>query len=739
ILHFEYLLPYLRHMLMNSREARISFFGHDEFSPELIRRFNMNRAFGSMLFPNSLAGFLILSIPLAAALAIQAVLEFRRFCSIDTARPAAPKAPPYPALAWTACCWFVSALTLFGMAQFRVAYALEPLRWFEHDLALSLASCALAVAPAAFVFVVITRWGAGYAWRFFAALGLPLITVIELWTLWITYSRGAMLALLAAAMFAAVLAGLRLTRWGGGSLARAGTAFFLLGCGAHMLLQGGQYARAQEPAPAVPDGAPAAETSPDAPAEAPAPPPVANQRLREEGVDISAAELMNPESFRLRLSYWNVGLKMFLNHLWTGVGLGNFGIAYPIYQYVGAGDTKEAHSGFLQFFCETGIAGGLMFCVFWAIFLLAGALDLLRTPAGGGLLLKLGLYTGLLAFLLHAGIDIHFSHPSLVMFAVTFAALFMAGSGSTLFVLGPGKTKSLAVAVLMLMLVFNLVIAVFTLRPYLQDLGMSRTNLINVAGNQNQTKRLAAAELFLVQTPDYARSPEGKNAPQIAFQAAHTLIPDAEALAALGTLYTPLETGQGYRPLNPGEDPVNSVLMIQRPRDAYAKALESTQKRVAELEAVDACYGRSPELALHIAQWCKLITDRTNNAKYERIRKKYLDRMVEWGQQAVERNPMSAETHSFLGHLLWHHVNLDLGPGRMDKVRAAVTHFRRATELNPSVPDLKDQYARVLRELANTPSRELSDPAKAEYRRQADAVQLEADALRKQRAELGLP
>ena len=64
--------------------------------------------------------------------------------------------------------------------------------------------------------------------------------------------------------------------------------------------------------------------------------------ITREGEFLTAQDLMNPASFRLRLTYWQTGLRIALDNFLLGVGLGNFGTVYPKYQFPGAGD----HAGF---------------------------------------------------------------------------------------------------------------------------------------------------------------------------------------------------------------------------------------------------------------------------------------------------------------------------------------------------------------------------------------------------------
>jgi putative inorganic carbon (HCO3(-)) transporter len=67
-----------------------------------------------------------------------------------------------------------------------------------------------------------------------------------------------------------------------------------------------------------------------------------------------------------RLAHWQTGWRMFEDHPWTGVGIGNYGTEYehyaPPYWYEPLG---HAHNIFINFMAETGILGLAAFLLFW--------------------------------------------------------------------------------------------------------------------------------------------------------------------------------------------------------------------------------------------------------------------------------------------------------------------------------------------------------------------------------------
>jgi O-antigen ligase len=67
-----------------------------------------------------------------------------------------------------------------------------------------------------------------------------------------------------------------------------------------------------------------------------------------------------------RLAHWRVGQRMFADHPWLGVGIGNFATVYEKYAlphwYIPLG---HAHNVFINFLAETGAVGFLTFMIFW--------------------------------------------------------------------------------------------------------------------------------------------------------------------------------------------------------------------------------------------------------------------------------------------------------------------------------------------------------------------------------------
>jgi O-antigen ligase len=83
--------------------------------------------------------------------------------------------------------------------------------------------------------------------------------------------------------------------------------------------------------------------------------------------DIATAEVTDANFAAIeRLAHWEAALTMWRDHLWLGVGFGNYAAIYPAYA-VGRwlDPLGHAHNFYLNVAAETGLFGLLTFGLFW--------------------------------------------------------------------------------------------------------------------------------------------------------------------------------------------------------------------------------------------------------------------------------------------------------------------------------------------------------------------------------------
>src|SRR5690606_23666304 len=76
---------------------------------------------------------------------------------------------------------------------------------------------------------------------------------------------------------------------------------------------------------------------------------------------LSIANLVDYTSNIARLHIWEAALKIVHDHLWFGVGPGNFYFAYPSYATPGYENFLTPHSVYLNFITGWGLVGGALF------------------------------------------------------------------------------------------------------------------------------------------------------------------------------------------------------------------------------------------------------------------------------------------------------------------------------------------------------------------------------------------
>lgn len=715
-----YLLPWMRQeMGRDPRQLAAFFDGITEFTPEIARRFNMNRASASMVYPNALAALLVLGLPACLTLALAGWRDLR------SAPPEAPA--PVTEFRYILPAGLVLfsgiALTIFLIGQLALTYALAGTSpWFGGPGGLALLSVAgAAAASIAFLFSA-RSLGLIRAGQWLGTIALSLLFPTMLGALWITYSRGALLALAAA-----TVATLLLLRWRNGgnplrkllSRSRHGVAAFLLPC----LVVLAVLVTLAGPFGMVPPAA-AQDAAVDA------------QAVTGAGIDVTLSDLANPASFRLRLSYWRVALSMAADNWLTGVGMGNFKYAYPAYQYLGAGDVQNAHNGLLQAWCETGVFGLAALVAFWLSVLWAGMRAVIVPEPRFALPLALGLLAGLMAFLLHALLDMNLTHPTLVTFAMTAAGLLLRTASTDVL---PGHAVKNTRLLTVLLLALSVVASGLAMRPWLLHIGMNGGKFLGVGSRDMLDRRFHAASFLLADSAGWARHGREEPAPAIAVTDLVSLIADREQLFTLGRLVIQDPVSGSYmRVRQDGAIPPGAVFQVVRPWDAHAIGFERVEAWLAELERLDAHAPYNPELALLISRGYKLLAEQAGihqEARRDAVR----TQMQHWGEEAVRRSPLRADLLQYLGWVYWTSGVLTTGHASLERFESALLAFERATQRAPNEPNYHFARAQALAALGRSYQNAGQAEQAARYSAQAAAAQAAGETIQQRRWQLGLP
>lgn len=704
--HLCYILPWLRDYLQEDPRRLAQWFqGTTEFTPELARRFNLNRAFASMVFPNALAALLILGIPASLACAWNGLVALRN--------PEPESAEPITRWRWLApwaiCLFCVVCMPLYLLGQLPLAYQLEGPPWFGSPQNLIYLSVGAGGLSATFFLLAARKLGLIHVGAILASHASALLFLLMSGALWITYSRGAVVSLALAVIISALLSWRRhRPLWTIGPLKCAAlvavVTLTLLGAASPFAAQ----------AQGDPEPAPTTVTG--------------------EGMDITVRELADPDSMKLRLSYWNVARLIAMDYPLAGVGLGNFRIAYGPYQYLGAGDVQNAHSAPLQVLCEVGVPGLGAFLAFWAWFLIRGGKSIRATENTPQRRFLLGLYGGVLAFLLHSLLDINFSHPSLVMYAMAAAGLFYSYTAPPVEADPSTRARYATVPLLLLAALVGGV----AFRPYLADLTTNGGRFINVSNRAMNEARHRAAQYFLVQAPAWAQQGKTDPAPVLPIGDAVALLPEREILFAVGRVLAPDPEGRRLVPLAPESAfPPGAVFQVVRPWDAHFHAFGHVETWLAELERLDRRFPDAPDPAHLLADLYKLLIEQAT-PRQEPGRPERVSRMLHWAEEAVRRSPMHKDMHQILAWAEWTAAARTEGPDRVKHYDRALAAFHRSRQLGHLEPDYYFAEASVLKALGQSYERAGNSARANELLTRAQQVRSEGEQLRLDRWSLGL-
>jgi len=662
LVHLEYILPMTRAAVLKDPALLRTYFGTDVLTPDIADRLNMNRAFGTFLFPNALGAFMAFGVVFGLGAA------GATWHALRSSRPTPPVSGGFADRLGALAVAIGAGAVLFGAGWFLywVAYTVtyENQPWTAHPWGWVFFVGVLPLAGAGSCFALIAAGGLWRGWLRVQLAVLALLALTALAALWFTASRGAMIGV---ATSLAVTGGLLAYARSSHAKRRSGLA-----CALVALLMGAAAFASFTASPAVwaqEEAAPASTATLDARTEG----------IAMEGV---APTLASGATFRLRLSYWRTGLSMFLDNPLSGVGLGNFGVNYPRYQSPAAGNVKQAHNDFLQMFCETGLGGGLLFLAFWGYYLAWGGVRIFLEPSASQRWLLAALYAATLSFLVHSAGDFNFSNPSLATFQYFLAGAFLAVSRGTSGTSGISANRVSVSLVLGGLLVLAMFAAGAALRAHRSD---------SLFGRDVQHNALfAVAQFFFEEVkPETYRADQ---APAIGISEARALLGAEENLASIGVIHVPIPNGA--RPLAKDEPPPpGSYLIISNPSAAQQKAKQAIMAWMARVKTADWLYPHNPDIAQHLFNWNQYLA---SIAKRPDERREHILEALEWAEKNLARNLYLAQSHSFYAMALRMRAEIETGPKRAEYYEKALEHYRKATELAPSGAWQFQEYGEAL-------------------------------------------
>ncbi|MBI4555941.1 MAG: O-antigen ligase family protein [Candidatus Hydrogenedentes bacterium] len=723
VIHLNYILPLTRQQLALDPSLAERYFGSSTLNAELEHRLLVNRAFGSFLFPNALAAFMLVSIPYVIG---QAWISVRQYLAGLTAARERVSAAPSPSPRQSFLVLLITPVTftilmVAGFAAFGfTAYARDVLASPNPQLALQvglqailrshwLGSAVFAVvlplAVSSYLFSVGVRHGLRMYWLTVRAYFLPVVVCMNAVALMMTYSRGGMLALCAALLFAGGLL------WWTARTLRAKNARSIkpVAVVATMLVVLSlslSIGAASSPAPSNEQPLVASPTT-GSDGAAYQPPASTPPKVNLRGIDVTLQDVLNPATMLLRLGYWRTGFLMAKDNFWTGVGFGNFGTAYPKYQYPGAPDVKTAHNDYLQMLCETGLFGLIAFALFWGAFLWSGLKRIIREREPWDRWMLTGLYASVLAFLLHSLVDFNFVNPAVAFFVFLLAGIFCAWSS-----LGEPEPTPRAVHQIF-------VVPILLVVALAGGVGYRIVDADSMLGPQNmQDLRLNSARGLFDAISDKA---DPNQAPMFPVSHFRTVLLGRASIEKFGVIHVPVGGGSGgHRPLGRQERmPPNAFVIIRDPAEAQRQLLAAAKTWIAVMVSADALYPYDPDVADKLFQWYDLLIGRTT---VQKEKQRLVLEALRWAEESVKRSPAQAWFRMSYGKALWHRANIEISGKALDFYGRGLEEYRIATTLYPISSQVLAQYGAALVEYGAALRRFGRNAEAAEYEQRGRGI-----------------
>jgi O-antigen ligase len=133
------------------------------------------------------------------------------------------------------------------------------------------------------------------------------------------------------------------------------------------------------------------------------------KQVLERFTSLQSLEVTSGKRASMRLDTWHI----FLDHPWTGTGLGTLQAVFPAYETNYDGKiVNHTHNDYLEGLAETGIAGGLCCAAFLGILYFVSLRQLLQRDKPFAAALHLSGFVGCSGFLVHSLVDFNLHIPA---------------------------------------------------------------------------------------------------------------------------------------------------------------------------------------------------------------------------------------------------------------------------------------------------------------------------------------
>jgi O-antigen ligase len=144
------------------------------------------------------------------------------------------------------------------------------------------------------------------------------------------------------------------------------------------------------------------------------------KQITQRFTTMKSLEVATGKRASMRLGTWRI----FIDHPWTGTGLGTLQVVYPPYETDYDGRiVNHAHNDYLEALAETGIAGGLCCALFLGMLVFHSVKELSESKVSLGAVLNLSGLVACAGFLTHSVVDFNLHLPTNALLFLLMATL----------------------------------------------------------------------------------------------------------------------------------------------------------------------------------------------------------------------------------------------------------------------------------------------------------------------------
>ncbi len=144
------------------------------------------------------------------------------------------------------------------------------------------------------------------------------------------------------------------------------------------------------------------------------------KEIAQRFTTMKSLEVATGKRASMRRGTWRI----FMDHPWTGTGLGTLEVVYPPYEMDYDGRVvNHAHNDYLEALSDTGIAGGLCCALFLGMLLFHSLRELSENKASLGVILNLSGLVACAGFLAHSVVDFNLHLPTNALLFLLMATL----------------------------------------------------------------------------------------------------------------------------------------------------------------------------------------------------------------------------------------------------------------------------------------------------------------------------